>query len=81
MSSSQFYNPKIDKISITIEGVPNQLYAQGMRRYQHWEEIQKYFEDSREEHAIWVTKALNLVRRRLPGRQIRSVFRLQKQRR
>ena len=39
MSSSKCYDPKIDKISINIEGVPNQLYAQGMRRYQHWEEI------------------------------------------
>ena len=64
-STSKLFNPKIDKISITIEGVPNQLYAQGMRRYQHWEEIQKYFGDSREEHAIGVTKALNLSDMRL----------------
>ena len=56
-TTSKFYNPKIDKILITIEGVPNQLYAQGMRRYQHWEEIQEYFGDSREEHTMGVTKA------------------------
>ena len=31
-----------------------------MSRYQHWEEIQKYFGDSREEHGMGVTKALNL---------------------
>ena len=59
-SSAKFYNPKIDKISITIEGVPNQLYAQGMRRYQHWEEIQRYFGDSREKCGMGVSKALNL---------------------
>ena len=59
-SSSKFYNPKIDKISIIIEGVPNQLYAQGMRRYQHWEEIQRDFGDSREERGMGVTKDLNL---------------------
>ena len=77
MSSSKCYNPKIDKISITIEGVPNQLYAQGMWRYQHWEEIHKYFGDSREERGMGVAKALNLS----DVRQIRPVFRLEKQRR
>ena len=50
---------------ITIEGVPNQFYAQGMRRYQPWEEIQKYFGDFREEHGMGVTKALNLSDMRL----------------
>ena len=59
-SSAKLYNPKIDKTSITIEGVPNQLYAQGMRIYQHWEEVHKYFGDSREERGIGVSKALNL---------------------
>ena len=61
-TSSKFYNPKIDKISIIIEGVPNQLYAEGMRRYQHWEEIQIYFGDSREERGMGVTKDFKLVR-------------------
>ena len=55
-SDEQFYNPKIKKTTITIEGVPSQLYAQGMRRYQHWEEIQKYFGDSREEYGMGVLK-------------------------
>ena len=61
ISDSQFYNPNINKTSITIKGVPNQLYAQGMHRYQHWKEIQKYFGDSKEEHGMGVTKALNLL--------------------
>ena len=28
---SKFYNPKIQKVSVIVEGKPNQLYAQGMR--------------------------------------------------
>ena len=29
--TSKFYNPKIQKVSVIVEGKPNQLYAQGMR--------------------------------------------------
>ena len=28
---SKFYNPKTQKVSVTVEGKPNHLYAQGMR--------------------------------------------------
>ena len=38
-----YYNPKITKVEITIEGVPNQLFSQGMRTYQQWDEILKFF--------------------------------------
>ena len=38
-----FYNPKITKVEMTIEGVPNQLYSQGMKAYQQWDEINKFF--------------------------------------
>ena len=31
--TSKFYNPKIQKVSVTLEGKPNQLYAQGMRSF------------------------------------------------
>ena len=34
--TEKFYNPKIEKV--TIEGIPNQLYSQGMRAYQQWDE-------------------------------------------
>ena len=30
---SKFYNLKIQKVSVTIEGKPNQLYSQGMRSF------------------------------------------------
>ena len=38
-----FYNPKITKVEVTIEGVPNQLFSQGMRAYQMWDEAKKFF--------------------------------------
>ena len=42
-NTESFYNPKIEKVEVTIEGLPNQLYSQGMRAYQQWDEIKKYF--------------------------------------
>ena len=39
--SEAFYNPKITKVEVTVEGIPNQLYAQGMRPYQAWDEVRK----------------------------------------
>ena len=30
----KFYNPKIQKVSVTVEGKPNQLYSQGMRSFE-----------------------------------------------
>ena len=38
-----FYNPRIEKVEITIEGVPNQLYSQGLCAYQQWDEVRKFF--------------------------------------
>ena len=42
-NTESFYNPKIEKVEVTIEGVPNQLYSQGIRAYQQWDEAMKYF--------------------------------------
>ena len=42
-NTEDFVNLKITKVEMTIEGVPNQLYSQGMRQYQQWDEINKYF--------------------------------------
>ena len=41
--TSKFYNPKIQKVSVTVEGKPNQLYAQGMRSFKQYDEARKYF--------------------------------------
>ena len=41
--TSKFYNPKIQKVFVTIEGKPNQLYSQGMRSFEQYDEARKYF--------------------------------------
>ena len=38
-----FYNPQLTKVEVTIEGVPNQLYSQGLRAYQQWDESRKLY--------------------------------------
>ena len=45
--TSKFYNPKIQKVTITIEGKPNQLYSQGMRSFEQYDEARKYFAEGR----------------------------------
>ena len=45
--TSKFYDPKIQKVSVTIEGKPNQLYAQGMRSFEQYDEARKYFAEER----------------------------------
>ena len=42
-NTEAFYNPKITKVAVTVEDIPNQLYSQGMRAYQMWNEAKKYF--------------------------------------
>ena len=42
-NSEAFYNPRIKKIDTMVEGSPNQLYSQGMRPYQLFEEASKWF--------------------------------------
>ena len=44
---SKFYNPKIQKVSVTIEGKPNQLYAKGVRSFEQYDEARKYFAEGR----------------------------------
>ena len=45
--TSKFYNLGIQKVSVTVEGKPNQLYAQGMRLFEQYDEIHKYFAEGR----------------------------------
>ena len=40
--TSKFYNPKIQKVSVIVEGKPNQLYTQGMRPCGQYVETHKY---------------------------------------
>ena len=41
--TSRFYNPKVQKVSIAIEGKPSQPYTQGMQSFEQYNEICKYF--------------------------------------
>ena len=45
--TSKFYNPKIQKVSVTIEDKPNQLYSQGMRLFEQYDEAREYFAEGR----------------------------------
>ena len=45
---SKFYNPKIQKVSVIVEGKPNQLYAQGMKSFEQYDEICKYFAEGKQ---------------------------------
>ena len=44
---SKFYNPKIQNVSVTVEGKPNQLYSQEMRSLEQYDEARKYFAEGR----------------------------------
>ena len=44
---SKYYNPKIEKVSVIVEGKSNQLYAQGMRSFEQYDEIHKYFAEGK----------------------------------
>ena len=59
---SRFYNPKIQKVSVIVEGKPHQLYAQGMRLFEQYDEICKYFSEGkqRDNNANEIQKHLQL---------------------
>ena len=46
--TSKFYNPKVQKVSVIVEGKPDQLYAQGMRLFESYDEICKYFTEGKQ---------------------------------
>ena len=54
--SEKFYNPKIKKASVTLDGNPNQLYASGMLSHNHFEEIQNHFADGKPQTTPHVIK-------------------------
>ena len=45
--TSKFYNSKIEKVSVIVEGKPNQVYAQGMRSFEQYDEARKYFAEGK----------------------------------
>ena len=47
-NTSKFYNPKIQKVSTTEEGKPNEPYAQGMQSFEQHDKICKYFAEGKQ---------------------------------
>ena len=41
--TEEFFNSKITKVEVTVEGVPNELYAQNMEYRHQYDEIVKHF--------------------------------------
>ena len=60
-STEVFYNPKITKVELTIEGIPNQLYSQEMCAYQIRYETRKYFLPGSKRHPEVGTVAKDLA--------------------
>ena len=44
--TENYFNPKIQKIDVIVDGVHNQIYSQGLRSYHTWEEAKKLFSSS-----------------------------------
>ena len=58
--TEEFYNPKITKVEVTVEGVPNELYAQNMEYRHQYDEIVKHFAEGWLKEAGGIQKNLQL---------------------
>ena len=58
--TEEFFNLKITKVEMTVEGVPNKLYAQNMEYRQQYDEILKHFAESQLKEAGAIQKDLQL---------------------
>ena len=58
--TEEFFNPKITKVEVTVEGVPNELYAQHMEYRHQYDEIVKHFAEGRLKEAGAIQKDLQL---------------------
>ena len=58
--TEEFFNPKITKVEVTVEGVPNELYAQNMEYRHQYDEIIKHFGEGRLKEAGAIQKDLQL---------------------
>ena len=58
--TEEFYNPKITKVEVTVERVPNELYAQNMEYRHQYDEIVKHFAEGRLKEAGAIQKDLQL---------------------
>ena len=58
--TEEFYNPKMMKVEVTVEGVPNELYAQNMEYRHQYDEIVKHFAEGWLKEAGAIQKDLQL---------------------
>ena len=58
--TEEFFNPKITKVKVTVEGVPNELYAQNMEYRHQYDEIAKHFAEGQLKEAGAIQKDLQL---------------------
>ena len=58
--TEEFFNPKITEVEVTVEGVPNELYAQNMEYRHQYDEIVKYFAEGWLKEAGAIQKDLQL---------------------
>ena len=58
--TEEFFNPKITKVEVTEEGVPNELYAQNMEYRHQYDEIVKHFAKGWLKEAGTIQKDLQL---------------------
>ena len=58
--TEEFFNPKITKAEVTVEGVPNELYAQNMEYRHQYNEILKHFAEGWLKEAGAIQKDLML---------------------
>ena len=58
--TEEFFNPKITRVEVTIEGSPNELYAQNMEYRHQYDEIMKHFGEGWLKDAGAIQKDLQL---------------------
>ena len=58
--TEEFFNPKITKVEVTVEGVPNELYTQNMEYRHQYDEIMKHVGEGRLKEAGSIQKDLQL---------------------
>ena len=58
--TEEFFNPKITKVKVTVEGVPNEFYAQNMEYRHQYNEIMKHFGEGRLKETGAIQKDLQL---------------------
>ena len=58
--TEEFYNPKITKVEVTVEGVPNELYTQNMEYRHQYDEIVKHFAEGQLKEVGAIQKYLQL---------------------